>query len=321
MLSLLLLIRRRHPCSTCHRSSYTYRQRRRRRAHVTVAPLHHHRHRRLHPSCLDCRPHPSRRAGASRGQIEKKDSKGEDVVISIDPRRRPHLAPRPDRPQRRSIGPGVRRRRVGAASGPLSGASESASGASASVDEKGGIEIRLPPGADSEQVREAVEEARAAVVEAIRESPRPSRRPRKSARRRPQSRADEKVVRTVRRMRDRKFGDSLTDLALLIIIASAILKITYKRPHPGRGQGGRRDRDRRIGALKRQVVEARMAAMQAQVEPHFLFNTLASIDHLIETDPPRASQMQKNLIALLRASMPSMREAHRPRTTSAARWR
>jgi sensor histidine kinase YesM len=62
--------------------------------------------------------------------------------------------------------------------------------------------------------------------------------------------------------------------------------------------------------LKRQVVEARMAAMQAQVEPHFLFNTLASIDHLIETDPPRASQMQKNLIALLRASMPTMRENH-----------
>ena len=53
-----------------------------------------------------------------------------------------------------------------------------------------------------------------------------------------------------------------------------------------------------------------MAAMQAQVEPHFLFNTLASIDHLIETDPKRASQMQKNLIALLRASMPAMREAH-----------
>jgi LytS/YehU family sensor histidine kinase len=50
--------------------------------------------------------------------------------------------------------------------------------------------------------------------------------------------------------------------------------------------------------------------MQAQVEPHFLFNTLASIDHLIETDPPRASTMQRNLIALLRASMPTMREAN-----------
>src|SRR5439155_58492 len=61
-------------------------------------------------------------------------------------------------------------------------------------------------------------------------------------------------------------------------------------------------------SLQRQVVEARMAAMQAQVEPHFLFNTLASIDHLIEVDPPRASRMQKNLIALLRASMPAMRD-------------
>ena len=56
-----------------------------------------------------------------------------------------------------------------------------------------------------------------------------------------------------------------------------------------------------------------MAAMQAEVEPHFLFNTLASIDHLIEVDPPRASQMQKNLIALLRASMPTCaRERHLP---------
>jgi len=53
-----------------------------------------------------------------------------------------------------------------------------------------------------------------------------------------------------------------------------------------------------------------MAAMQAQVEPHFLFNTLASIDHLIETDPPRASRMQRNLISLLRASMPTLREAN-----------
>ena len=61
-------------------------------------------------------------------------------------------------------------------------------------------------------------------------------------------------------------------------------------------------------SLKRQVSEAKMQMMQAQVEPHFLFNTLASIDHLIETDPTRASTMQKNLIAYLRAAVPQMRE-------------
>jgi hypothetical protein len=61
-------------------------------------------------------------------------------------------------------------------------------------------------------------------------------------------------------------------------------------------------------SLKRQVSEAKMQMMQAQVEPHFLFNTLASIDHLIETDPARASIMQKNLIQYLRAALPQMRE-------------
>ncbi|MFZ6772913.1 sensor histidine kinase [Undibacterium sp. SXout7W] len=61
-------------------------------------------------------------------------------------------------------------------------------------------------------------------------------------------------------------------------------------------------------ALLRQVSEAQMQMMQAQVEPHFLFNTLASVEHLIETDPPRAAAMQRNLIAYLRAVLPQMRE-------------
>ncbi|PRC91635.1 sensor histidine kinase [Solimicrobium silvestre] len=61
-------------------------------------------------------------------------------------------------------------------------------------------------------------------------------------------------------------------------------------------------------SLRRQVVEAKMQMMQAQIEPHFLFNTLASVEHLIETDPPRASAMQRSLIQYLRAVIPQMRE-------------
>ena len=53
-------------------------------------------------------------------------------------------------------------------------------------------------------------------------------------------------------------------------------------------------------------------ALQAQIEPHFLFNTLASIDQLIQTDPPRASKMQQSLIRYLRSAMPQMREGSRP---------
>src|SRR4029453_18722573 len=64
--------------------------------------------------------------------------------------------------------------------------------------------------------------------------------------------------------------------------------------------------------LERTVLEARMQALQAQIEPRFLFNTLASIDPLIQTDPPRASRMQQSLIRYLRSAMPQMREGGRP---------
>lgn len=61
-------------------------------------------------------------------------------------------------------------------------------------------------------------------------------------------------------------------------------------------------------ALERQLAQARLKLLQAQVEPHFLFNTLAAVDYLIETDPPRASIMQKQLITYLRGALPQMRE-------------
>ena len=106
-----------------------------------------------------------------------------------------------------------------------------------------------------------------------------------------------------------RLGDYLPQLAFLFIIVSAAIKIAYAGRVKAEAKAAEAQEMAEAESLKRQVVEARMAAMQAQVEPHFLFNTLASIDHLIEVDPPRASRMQKNLIALLRASMPAMRES------------
>jgi len=99
-------------------------------------------------------------------------------------------------------------------------------------------------------------------------------------------------------------------LVMLFILTSLIIKITYKGRLQAEVKAAQATETAEAESLKRQVLEARVAAMQAQVEPHFLFNTLASIDHLIQTDPARASVMQKNLIALLRASMPTLREAN-----------
>ena len=60
--------------------------------------------------------------------------------------------------------------------------------------------------------------------------------------------------------------------------------------------------------LEKQVLEARLKLMQAQIEPHFLFNTLANVQHLVETNPPLAARTLESLIAYLRAALPQMRE-------------
>jgi len=67
----------------------------------------------------------------------------------------------------------------------------------------------------------------------------------------------------------------------------------------------RAEADRNL--LSKQAIEAELKLMQAQVEPHFLFNTLASVQFLAETDPPKASQMLGHLIAYLRAALPQLR--------------
>jgi signal transduction histidine kinase len=107
-----------------------------------------------------------------------------------------------------------------------------------------------------------------------------------------------------------RLSEVLWQATLLAIVLSFGIKIMAKGRFRAEAQAEQAVEVAEAETLKRQLVEARMAAMQAQVEPHFLFNTLASIDHLIETDPPRASTMQKNLIALLRASMPTLREGN-----------
>ncbi len=63
-----------------------------------------------------------------------------------------------------------------------------------------------------------------------------------------------------------------------------------------------------VAELERRLLEAQMATLQAQIEPHFLFNTLALIGQLIETNPPQAANVHQHLIDYLRATLPQMRD-------------
>jgi signal transduction histidine kinase len=58
--------------------------------------------------------------------------------------------------------------------------------------------------------------------------------------------------------------------------------------------------------LDRHAADARLAVLTAQVEPHFLFNTLANVQALVETNSPRAPAVLRSLIAYLKATMPRL---------------
>jgi hypothetical protein len=63
----------------------------------------------------------------------------------------------------------------------------------------------------------------------------------------------------------------------------------------------------KVMSREKQAVIAQMRLLQAQIEPHFLFNTLANIQSLIVRAPDRAGLMMENLIAYLRESLSASR--------------
>jgi len=64
--------------------------------------------------------------------------------------------------------------------------------------------------------------------------------------------------------------------------------------------------------LERSALDARLRLLQAQVEPHFLFNTLANVRALVDVGSPKAAHVLDRLIAYLRAAVPRLQQ---PMTT------
>jgi signal transduction histidine kinase len=163
-------------------------------------------------------------------------------------------------------------------------------GAQAPVTSKDGeLVIDADAASDPDKMAAAIETARTKIEEIVSDQIR-----------------EQVAMRT--RVYQEKSSDWFMTFIVLLIVTGIIVKIVLgsKRKAEVRAQAATATAAEE--GLKRQLVEAQLKMMQAQVEPHFLFNTLASVDYLIETDPARASTMQKNLIQYLRAALPQMRE-------------
>ena len=91
-------------------------------------------------------------------------------------------------------------------------------------------------------------------------------------------------------------ANTLVGMVLLSLLTTVILHFFW------------RARSRELIAQAR-VTEAQLRLLQAQIEPHFLFNTLANVQSLIDHDTPKAKAMLEAFTDYLRASLGPLRHA------------
>ena len=92
-------------------------------------------------------------------------------------------------------------------------------------------------------------------------------------------------------------------------IYGALATFVYVTLRAARDAASRRnERELARQQALRRTVEARLSAMQARIEPQFLFNTLGQVRALYDTDAGRGGAMLDHLITYLRAALPQLRD-------------
>ncbi len=99
-------------------------------------------------------------------------------------------------------------------------------------------------------------------------------------------------------------GDTLR----LTVLGGAVAFIYILRRHSDAAAKATHEATVGHQALAKQTLEARLQLMEAQIEPHFLFNSLANVQRLYETEPESGEHLLENLKIYLRAALPQMRE-------------
>jgi len=104
-------------------------------------------------------------------------------------------------------------------------------------------------------------------------------------------------------------GAGLIFILLPLFILAVVTKFFADRSRASQKVAEAKRKEADFARMEQQVTEAKLSALQAQVEPHFLYNTLASVQALTEVDPAKANEMTGHLIQYLRNALPKMRES------------
>jgi LytS/YehU family sensor histidine kinase len=109
-------------------------------------------------------------------------------------------------------------------------------------------------------------------------------------------------------IRPEQHWDSADNL-FIIALAVSLLLVSWRSVRKQRAVRVATEAAREKAELERQLSEAKLVALSAQIEPHFLFNTLASIQYLIRNDTNKAGEMTSDLIRYLRLALPRMKQS------------
>jgi sensor histidine kinase YesM len=96
-------------------------------------------------------------------------------------------------------------------------------------------------------------------------------------------------------------------LAGSLTIMIAVLAISILRNRQYEALNVKLQQDAEQARLARELSESQLRLLRAQIEPHFLFNTLGAVQQLAQHGAPRAAELTANLIDFLRSSMRDMR--------------
>lgn len=104
-------------------------------------------------------------------------------------------------------------------------------------------------------------------------------------------------------------AEQLTTGFVISLVISCVISLLWKRRSEELlSQIVLAEEQERVAAAERAAADANLRALQAQIEPHFLFNTLANVTSLIHSHPDDAKRMLEDFIAYLRATLASTRE-------------
>jgi len=93
-----------------------------------------------------------------------------------------------------------------------------------------------------------------------------------------------------------------------ILFGTMITYFFFSREKISQTEAQLREEQIRSLTLEKQTLETHLKLLQAQIEPHFLFNTLSNILSLLDTDPGRGKTMLVDLTRYLRSSLSRSRE-------------